>query len=437
MLEEALAQRPAISARRLSPLAWSCVSLALHALVFAHSCEVRRELETPSPFQLPTQVEFGLADGLPGGGNLTREPPAQPAAKPKAAVRRSRAKAAVDPNAFASASATAAEQASAKNAPDKPAAVSGQGEHADGSGAGLGSGMGPGSGFAPAGATIALNVDLQRIRNTALLLETEALLDIIPEWQALLAGSGIEPMRDLQRVFVASPTLERGSVVIAADHQLPHDRVVGAVTQLAREQGKHAAFAAQGGFEVADWRNRGPTERSIALTGAHQFTITRTSDLARVLQVADSLGEIRKGQGVSNAELDRHGGLLAMEEREAVALWVEGAHKYLRSDSPAVPESLRISLFPLDQFNTELRVRAQYRSAEAAAQAQAALAGLQHELSDHPRVMFLGLKSAVDKAEVEPLGAALRIHVKLTLHQTRHLMGYVTRALKPRAAKKP
>ncbi|HET8934694.1 MAG TPA: hypothetical protein VFN67_14695 [Polyangiales bacterium] len=427
-------QRPALAltTRRLTPVAWSCVSLLLHVLVYGHSCEARREVDSPSPLQLPTQVEFGLADGMPGGGDQTREPPPQPAAKPKAAVRRARVKAAPDPNAFAAA-ATQTERAAAKSAPDKPAAVSGEGEHADGGGAGLGSGMGPGSGFAPAGATIALNVDMQRIRKTALVLETEALLDIIPEWQALLAGSGIDPMRDLSRVFVASPTLERTSVVIAADHQLPRERVVNAVTRLASEQGKPAAFQSQSGFDVAAWRNRGSTERSIALTGAQQFTITRTSDLARVLQVADSLADIRKGQGVSDAELDRHGGLLAMEEREAVALWVEGAHKYLRSESPAVPESVRLSLFPVDQFNTELSVRAQYRSPQAAAEARAALAALQHELSEHPRVMFLGLKSAVDKAEIEPLGAALRLHVKLTLHQTRYLMGYVTRALKPRA----
>jgi hypothetical protein len=418
--------------RRLSPIVWSGVSLLLHVLVFGNSCDARRAVEAPSPFQLPTQVEFGLADGMQGGGDLTREPPPQAAAKPKAAVRRARVKAAQDPNAFAAA-ATRSEQASAKTTSDKLAAVSGEGEHADGGGAGLGSGMGPGSGYAPAGATIALNVDMQRIRKTALVLETEALLDIIPEWQALLAGSGIEPMRDLQRVFIASPTLERSSVVIAADHQLPRERVASAVTQLASEQGKPAPFQAYSGYDVAAWRNRGPTERSIALTGAHQFTITRTSDLQRVLQVADSLAEIRKGQGVSNGELDRHGGLLAMEDREAVALWVEGAHKYLRSESAAVPESVRLSLFPVDQFNTELSVRAQYRSAQAATEAQAALAALQHELSDHPRVMFLGLKSAVDKAEVEQLGAALRLHVKLTLHQTRYLMGYVTRALKPRA----
>jgi len=412
-------------------LAWSCVSLVLHALVFSRSCELHHEPDVHSPFQLPTQVEFGLADTAPGGGNLTREPPPAPAPPPKAPARRARVRVAPDPNAYALAAASKPTEAAAK-----AAAVSGaghEGQAADGGGSGLGSGMGPGSGFAPAGATIALNVDLNRIRKTALLLETEALLDIVPEWQAMLAGSGIEPMRDLQRVFVASPTLERSSVVVAADHQLSRERVSSAVAQLASEQSKSGAFHEQAGYQVAAWRNRGPTERSIALTGEHQFTITRTNDLERVLQVADSLAEIRRGQGVSNGELDRHGGLLAMEEREAVALWVEGAQKYLRFESPGVPQSIRLSVFPVDQFSNELRIRAQYPSAERASEALVVLEGLRRELSEHPKVIFQGLKSAVDAAQFEQLGAALRLRVKLTLHQTRYLMGYVTRALKPRA----
>jgi hypothetical protein len=409
--------------QRLGPVAWSCVSLVLHALVFARSCEVRSEPDALSPFKLPTQVEFGLADKPAGGGDATREPPPAPQ-PPKRAPRRVRAaKPARDPNAYAPSAART----------EQPDAVSGEGEAADSAGAGLGSGMGAGSGFAPAGATIALNVDLQRIRKTALLLETESLLNIVPEWQALLAGSGIDALRDLQRVFVASPTLERSNVVVAADHKLGRARVEAAVAQLASEQGQPAAFHQQGGYPVAAWRNRGPTERSIALTGEQQFTITRTSDLERVLQVADSLTDVRKGQDVSSAELERHGGLLAMQEREAVALWVEGAQKYVRSESPGVPVSMRLSLFPVDQFSTELRVRAQYPSAERATEAQAVLEGLRRELSEQPRVIFLGLKSAVDAAEVQQLGAALRLTVKLTLHQTRHLMGYVTRTLKPRA----
>ena len=100
-----------------------------------------------------------------------------------------------------------------------------------------------------------------------------------------------------------------------------------------------------------------------------------------------------------------------------------------------MPQSVRLSLFPVDQFSTELSVRAQYASVSTAADALELLEAQRHALSDQPRVSFLGLKSAVDKAELTQQGSALRLQVQLTLHQTRYLMGYVTRALKPRAPK--
>jgi len=60
--------------------------------------------------------------------------------------------------------------------------------------------------------------------------------------------------------------------------------------------------------------------------------------------------------------------------------------------------------------------------------------GLRAELSDHPRVVFLGLKSAVDRAQIEQQGKTLRLKVRLTLHQTRYLMSFVRMVLRPRAA---
>jgi len=419
---------------RLGLVAWAVVSMSLHMLVFARSCHAPDDLDDDRPFELPAEVEFGVAPVAPGGGNATEEPPPAPAPT-RPVAKRHTLKAAPDPQAFALAARERAQyQANAE--PAKVAAasavVSGEGDAEAALGSGLGDGMGPGSGYAPAGATLALNVDLRRVRKTALVLETQALLDIIPEWQTLLAGSGIEPMKDLDRVFVASPTLQRASVVVATDHHLDRAAVATAVARLASEQGKPASLQARAGYEVAAWRSRGPTERSIALTGPRQFTITRTSDLARVLQVAQGLSAQRRDQGFAAEELEAHGGFLAMREQEAVALWVEGVHKYVRGAAQGVPASLRLSLFAIDQFNLALRVRAQYASPAEASEALAAMERLRVQLSEHPKVTFLGLKSAVDRAQIQPLGAALQLDVRLTLHQTRYLMRYVTRSLRPR-----
>lgn len=408
---------------------WVVVSCLVHALLWLHSGGVRSEPEHDRPFQLPAQLEFGISVTAPGGGDASREPPPKPVARK--VVKRS-IKPAPDPNAFSAHAKP--ETTAAKTTDDKPEAVrsSGTGDTEGALGAGLGDGLGAGSGYAPQGATIALNVDLARVRQTALVLETAALLDIIPEWQKLLAGSGVDPLQDLQRVFVASPTLERSSVVVSAQHNLSRARLDAAVAQLARERGKSAAFHVREGFEVADWHNRGPTARVIALTGDDQFTITRSGDLERVLQVASALGRARQEQGFHAAEVAAHGGLLAMQEREAIALWVEGVRKYVRDDSEGVPLSLRMSIYHVDQFNTELRIRAQYASSAAASAAHSVMDGLRSELSDLPKVIELGVKSAIDRAQLEQAGRALELRVRLTLHQTRYLMRFVRRALRPR-----
>ena len=427
MFEARVAQRSKVPG---GPLTWAIVSLMLHLAVLLHGFAMPDELEAARPFDLPALVELGVAPSAPGGGDATREPPPKPAVhKPRPA--RVRVKAVRDPNAYALAA--QAKTSDAKDKPDEPAAASGKGDDPDALGAGLGDGMGDGSGYAPPGATIALNVDLGRVRKTALVLETKALLGIIPQWQPILAGSGIDAQTDLERVFVASPSLERASVVVAARHKLPRARVEAAVSALASEQGQPAGFREQLGFEVAPWRNRGPTERVIALTGDDQFTITRATDLSRVLQVADSLTHARREQGFSAAELEANGGLLAMQEKEAVALWVEGVTKYTRGETEGVPASLRLSIYHVDQFNTELRVRGQYTSAAAATAAMSVMDGLRTRLADDPKVMFWGLKSAIERAEIQQKGAALLLSVRLTLHQTRYLMRFVTRALKPRA----
>lgn len=429
------ASRPAHRSWFTRPAVWVLVSVMLHGLVWLRGNGKKDDMDDVRAFKLPAQLDFGVVEqNKPGGGNRSaNEPPPKPLKiKP---TPKHHAKPPPDPSAYGMKVKSAATKEKRKKRKEKEvAARSGNGDDPDSLGKGLGDGIGDGTGYAPIGATIALNVDLARVRKTALVLETKALLDIIPEWQGLLTDSGVDPLQDLERVFVASPTLERANVVVSASHQLPRARLSAAVSQLASAAGKHASFHLRDGFEVAPWVERGATERVIALTGQDQFTITRSTDLERVLNVAASLAHTREQQGFKASELEKHGGLLAMQDKEAVALWVEGVGKYVRGEAQGVPQAMRMSLYVVDQFNTDLQLRGQYASEEAATAAIGAMDTLRQQLSNHEKVLFLGLKSAVDKAEIEQKGAALVLHVKLTLHQTRYLMRFVTRTLRPRSS---
>lgn len=428
---------------------WALISALLHVTLL-FSLRARPPEPDGPAFELPDLVEFGIADaplgteGAPGGGAAaaasatTPEPtPEPPKPEPKRRAPKPVAPV-VDQGTVAVAAAGTPDAGAEQAEPDAPAnplesaaAVSGMFGAGSGEGQGFG---GNGTGSGAGGATIALNVDLDRVRSSALLLETQALLDILPEWQALLAGSGLDAVRDFRRVFVAAPSLDRASLVVSAEHGLTRAQISAAVGTLAAERGNAAPFRVERGMPVAAWRNRGPTERVVALPASDQLLITRSGELERVLNVSRALAAVRLDQGFAENELKTRGGLLAMKPDEAVALWVENLRRYIRSAPTATPDSARMSIFRVDQFNTGLTLTGHYPSSTAAAAARSELDGWRATLSDHPRVIFLGLKSALDNAQIEQDGRTLRLRVRLTLHQTRYLMAYVSRLFRPRAS---
>jgi hypothetical protein len=124
--------------------------------------------------------------------------------------------------------------------------------------------------------------------------------------------------------------------------------------------------------------------------------------------------------------------LLAMYEGEAAALSIEGVAQYVRGSRQHAPPGLRISLHPLDEHHAILRGYAYYKTT---AQAEAALPvfdQLRLEWIDHPQAQYLGVKAALEEAKLEREGKTLTLEAKITMHQVRYLLGYVSRALKPR-----
>jgi hypothetical protein len=53
-------------------------------------------------------------------------------------------------------------------------------------------------------------------------------------------------------------------------------------------------------------------------------------------------------------------------------------------------------------------------------------------LAEHPRAAYLGLRSAIEEASFSLDGHTITIESRLTMHQTRYLLGFVSRALAPR-----
>jgi hypothetical protein len=421
---------------RTSATAFLLLSVLLHLaalFAFTHAASGKDLLE----LKLPDHVEFGIVEPDPGKAGAPKAaaktavekpkpkpvPPKQPKAAPVEVGDGIVVDAGVKPEAALAAESVATADADSSGNPD--------GNGVQGTGLGFGSGgFGSGKGGA-VGAVIGLYADLDVIRATSLVLETRALLALIPEWQKLLVGSGIDPLKHLSRVFVATPNLTHADLVVSARFKGGQGFVQRAVERLAQERGTTASFREQGALQVAPWYSHGPTEREVALVAPDQLVIARPSDVPRVLSVSATLA--RRHQKQKDMEkAEGPAALLAMYQGEAAALSVEGARHFVVGDNSYVPQALRISLFFMDEFHARLHVFGYYESDKSAGAALERIDALRHELADHPRVIYFGLKSAMDEAKLERAGDTLELETILTLHQTRYLMAFVSNALKPR-----
>jgi hypothetical protein len=442
----------AASARRAdspaSTLPFLGLSLALHAALLATGLLAVREPEVR--FELPELIELGLMDDPGASGSpppAAAAAPLPPAPSPPgpAVQAEARDEDAIAIDAGVAHAAPDAPPVADAGAPDEAALAaltdaavsaeaSGQGASPSGAGEGLGFGAGGfGSGTGgPLGAVIGLHADLDRIRSTSLVLEASALLEIIPEWQHLLQGSGLDPLADFSRVFVATPSLRRSQLVVSARIKGGEPAFASAVARLAHERGQPAGERSDGGVRTWPWHDRGPTDRVAGLFSSDQLVIAKPEDVGRVLAVSAALARRHAAQpGMEQAA--GAAALLSMYENEAVALSVEGVRQFVEGDAVAyAPLGLRISLHHVDEFNAGLRAFAYYASPEQAAAAFERVEALRVLFAEHPRAAYLGLRSAIQEATFSRDGDTIVIESRLTMHQTRYLLGFVSRALTQR-----
>ncbi|MFI5308490.1 MAG: hypothetical protein ACHQ53_14120 [Polyangiales bacterium] len=284
--------------------------------------------------------------------------------------------------------------------------------------------------FAPAGTQIALRLHVGRIRGTDLAEDVAQLLDALPDWRMLVDGSGLDPLRDLERLYLASPDLQRESVVIAGEYTGGEDVPRHAVESLAKARGVSASFRKQGSIQVAPWANADDTQRLLALIAPHQFAITRPEDLPRVLQVAHALALRAKKQ--HPGEVDPGDALLGLSEGEILALSVEGAEQFVRGNLAGVPSRLEISVRRGDEGTLEVVASGDFANARAAKRARDYWEQTRDTFAASPLVAFIGLRQPLSAARFEIREAQLAVRTVVTDQQARVLLGFVRGMFSPR-----
>lgn len=403
------------------------MSLAAHV---GFAVFVGRTFETPEldiAFQVPIDVELGMTEEVAAAPVPEPTPAIEPPAQEPAANKKPKREAASDAGVDAGGDEEAGTLADAQV--DGGAGASDAGPPADPL---MVADAGPVGARLPPGAQIALRVDMARIRESPVADDVRALVTAIPDWKALLDGSGIDPVTQLERLLIMTPNLQREKVALAGRYVGGRTVVDAAVRALAEARGVPAPWQTKRGIAIAPWANADPTPRVIALVGPTHFTISREQDLERVLAIAAA--RARKGRAKSEQPAgDVADGLLAMEADEGLSLEVEGVEQFVRIGQRGVPLRLRASAIQQGAAGLVLHATFAYADDAAAADALEYWQRRREKWLGNLLIAAAGLSGPLRDARLQQEGSDLQITLSLTVEQTRLVLGYL-RSMFPASA---
>lgn len=278
----------------------------------------------------------------------------------------------------------------------------------------------------PPGAQLALRVDLDRIRDSPLATDVSDLLGGIPDVHALLDGSDIDPVRDLSRLFLASPNLQRSRVVMAGKYHGDDGLPRAAAEKLASAKGKPLEWQTHGNIPVVNWENQDSTDRVLALFGPSLFAITRSDDLPRVLSIAQALAQRRKP---AQGSLSATEALLAMEAGELVSFTAENAKLFARGATDTIPDRLVVAVHTPEREMLRVTCQAEFASDALAEKANTFWESMRQRYSRSPLLAMLGVSGLLDRITLTRKGAQLGLESTLQLDEVRLILRFLRDSL--------
>ena len=376
------------------------ISLGLHALAIVVLQGVLQLPDLDLELALPNEAEFGVTQQPEQPDPQPPEPPPPPPAPPSVATSEPGAPKPNPPK-------------PKPTLPPLPAALAAAGAVAQ---------------LAPKGTQLALRLDLERVRSTALAEDVGSLLDGLQDVRALLEGSGISPLRDLSRLFLASPDLRREHVVMAGRYVGDESIARAAVQRLADQRGLPVQWNVRHGIAVAAWHNSDTTARVLALLGPESFAITREADLARVLRVARALMQRSKPSAAGSVAES----LVAMAPDELLNVSVENARSFVRGARvQQTPERMQLSVSTSDSAgHLALQLDAHFPDPEQAASALSYWNETIERYANHPMLALLGFDSLLRDAKLVQRESELSAKLLVPERQARLILRFASDALR-------
>jgi hypothetical protein len=261
-----------------------------------------------------------------------------------------------------------------------------------------------------------MRIDMDRIRASPLRAEVEQLLAAIPDWDAVLGGSGIEPVRDLSRVLVATPNFQRRNIVVAGalTAEAPSPREVA--ERVAAANGHTLTWSDEDEIATAPFYSPDGAERTVAILDDRHVVLSRPEDLSRVLAIAAARA--------TEHDPDPAAALLSMNDGEALSVEVEGLAAFVRQSPCEIARRARVAMVEVDQ-GVSIDGVATFDTAEHAESARDCFDDLRVRAAANPLVQFSGFSVPLYEIELTAEENVLTVHGGLTFDQLRRILEIV------------
>ncbi len=272
------------------------------------------------------------------------------------------------------------------------------------------------------GAQLTLRIDFERIRGSTIEVATREFLASIRDFQAVLGGSGIEPVRDLEQFLMSSPdpTNRRKYVYIgrlAGQADYARERVA----ELAATRGRTAEWTTLYGYPAAPWHDADDVGRMLVLLDEKHFVLCRQADLGRVL------GWLRQLAETADRPLaDAPGLALGVADDEVVSFEAVNLTAYAQGPVREVtPETARLSIVAGATRDYDLALRANYDDAQAAELGTAYWNDLRSQTAAAPMTRLLGMAPVLNGLELQRDHSTVRANTGLSSPQVQAILGLV------------
>lgn len=268
--------------------------------------------------------------------------------------------------------------------------------------------------------TAVMRVDLVRVRESSISDDIASLVRSYPTWQELLGGSGIDPVRDFDRVLVSGARSVTGPATMLIRHHLTNERIREAVLNVAVENERRPEWRTVDGFDVADWPAPTQTPRVVIIAAEHELVVTTPEGLEEAIAVAHDHRLRRSGDELVEPALTLDEGVIATVVAQELS---ERSMRRLRYP----PDSFELTL--ADNLEEEgqmvIRAHAVYPNAAGAEQARLYFARQRDFYAGQMLVRAVGLDRPLREATIETEEERLDVNASFTDEEAQRVLSLI------------